>query len=130
MQGTSLVENPSSDARGTGQIPGQGTKIPHAMGQLNPQATAKEKAHVPQGKSLVLQQRPRAAKRKKRICKLIMQCCFFFFSAKSLQSCLTLCNPIDGSPPGSPIPGILRARILQYLEANCICVFQQQPIQK
>ena len=28
-------------------------------------------------------------------------------TAKSLQSCLTLCNPIDGSPPGSPIPGIL-----------------------
>ena len=31
-------------------------------------------------------------------------------AAKSLQSCLTLCNPIDGSPPGSPIPGILQAR--------------------
>ena len=29
-------------------------------------------------------------------------------AAKSLQSCLTLCDPIDGSPPGSPIPGILR----------------------
>ena len=28
-------------------------------------------------------------------------------AAKSLQSCLTLCDPIDGSPPGSPIPGIL-----------------------
>ena len=34
--------------------------------------------------------------------------------AKSLQSCLTLCNPIDGSPPGSPIPGILQARILEW----------------
>ena len=33
-------------------------------------------------------------------------------AAKSLQSCLTLCNPIDGSPPGSPIPGILKARTL------------------
>ena len=31
-------------------------------------------------------------------------------AAKSLQSCPTLCNPIDGSPPGSPIPGILQAR--------------------
>ena len=29
-------------------------------------------------------------------------------AAKSLQSCLTLCDPIDGSPPGSPVPGILR----------------------
>ena len=35
-------------------------------------------------------------------------------AAKSLQSCLTLCNPIDGSPPGSPIPGILQARILEW----------------
>ena len=33
-------------------------------------------------------------------------------AAKSLQSCPTLCNPIDGSPAGSPIPGILQARIL------------------
>ena len=32
-------------------------------------------------------------------------------TAKSLQSCLTLCDPIDGSPPGSPIPGILQARL-------------------
>ena len=31
-------------------------------------------------------------------------------AAKSLWSCLTLCDPIDGSPPGSPIPGILQAR--------------------
>ena len=34
--------------------------------------------------------------------------------AKSLQSYLTLCNPIDGSPPGSPIPGILQARTLEW----------------
>ena len=36
-------------------------------------------------------------------------------AAKSLQSCLTLCNPIDGSPPGSAIPGILQARILEWV---------------
>ena len=34
-------------------------------------------------------------------------------AAKSLQSCPTLCNPIDGSPPGSPVPGILQARTLE-----------------
>ena len=34
-------------------------------------------------------------------------------AAKSLQSCLTLCDPIDGSPPGSPVPGILQARKLE-----------------
>ena len=36
-------------------------------------------------------------------------------AAKSLQSCLTLCNPIDGSPPGSPVPGLLQARILEWV---------------
>ena len=36
-------------------------------------------------------------------------------AAKSLQSCPTLCDPIDGSPPGSPIPGILQARALEWI---------------
>ena len=36
-------------------------------------------------------------------------------AAKSLQSCLTLCNPIDGSPPGSPVPRILQARTLEWV---------------
>ena len=36
-------------------------------------------------------------------------------AAKSLQSCLTLCDPIEGSPPGSPIPGILQARTLEWV---------------
>ena len=36
-------------------------------------------------------------------------------AAKSLQSCLTLCHPIEGSPPGSAIPGILQARTLEWV---------------
>ena len=36
-------------------------------------------------------------------------------AAKSLQLCLTLCNTIDGSPPGSPVPGILQARTLEWV---------------
>ena len=36
-------------------------------------------------------------------------------AAKSLQSCPSLCNPIDGSPPGSPVPGILQARTLEWV---------------
>ena len=36
-------------------------------------------------------------------------------AAKSLQSCPTLCDPIDGSPPGSPVPGILQARTLAWV---------------
>ena len=36
-------------------------------------------------------------------------------AAKSLQSCPTLCDPIDGSPPGPPVPGILQARTLEWV---------------
>ena len=36
-------------------------------------------------------------------------------AAKSLQSCLTLCDPREGSPPGSPVPGILQARTLEWV---------------
>ena len=40
---------------------------------------------------------------------------FSLGTAKSPQSCPTLCDPIEGSPPGSPIPGILQARILEWV---------------
>ena len=55
-------------------------------------------------------------------------------AAKSLQSCPTLCDPIDGSPPGSAVPGILQAKILEWVAISfsrryiyvyiyiCICV--------
>ena len=36
-------------------------------------------------------------------------------AAKLIESCLTLCDPVDGSPPGSPIPGILQARTLEWV---------------
>ena len=42
-------------------------------------------------------------------------CCFQGTAAKSLQSCPTRCDPTDGSPPGSPIPGILQARTLEWV---------------
>ena len=52
------------------------------------------------------------------ICKKLNK--IFIFSAaaaaaKSLQSCPTLCDPIDGGPPGSPVPGILQARTLEWV---------------
>ena len=56
-------------------------------------------------------------------------------AAKSLQLCPTLCDPIDGSQPGSPIPGILQARVLEWvlekvkkknLDSNCMQVRKQQ----
>ena len=39
-------------------------------------------------------------------------------AAKSLQSCRTLCDPIDGSPPGSPVPGTLQARTLEWVSIS------------
>ena len=64
-------------------------------------------------------------------CQIIKQCSVFVLTkikktvsasitaaaaaAKWLQSCPTLCDPIDGSPPGSPVPGILQARILEWV---------------
>ena len=39
-------------------------------------------------------------------------------AAKSLQSCPPLCNPIEGSPPGSPVPGILQARTLEWVAVS------------
>ena len=41
--------------------------------------------------------------------------CSVAAAAKSLQLCPTLCNPIDGSPPGSAVPGILQARTLEWV---------------
>ena len=49
---------------------------------------------------------------------LLQKCldwCIIYPAAKSLQSCPTLCDPIDGSPPGSPVPGILQARTLEWV---------------
>ena len=41
--------------------------------------------------------------------------CVATAAAKSRQSCPTLCDPIDSSPPGSPVPGILQARTLEWV---------------
>ena len=48
-------------------------------------------------------------------------------AAKSLQSCPTLCDPRDGSPPGSPVPGILQARTLEWV-AIALCVYKYKCI--
>ena len=46
---------------------------------------------------------------------MIILCTILPVAANSLQSCLTLCDPIDGSPQGSPVPGILQARTLEWV---------------
>ena len=61
-----------------------------------------------------LKQCNKARKRTKRI-QIKRKKLNFAAAAKSLQSCLTLCDPIDGSPPGSTVPGILQARTLEWV---------------
>ena len=47
--------------------------------------------------------------------QIITMKCHAAAAAKLLQSCPTLCDPVDGSPPGSPVPGILQARTLEWV---------------
>ena len=46
---------------------------------------------------------------------VILASLLMYAAAKLLQSCPTLCDPTDGSPPGSPVPGILQARTLEWV---------------
>ena len=50
-------------------------------------------------------------------------------AAKSLQLCPTLCDPIDGSPPGSPVPGILQARTLEWVAISFSVLISQARVQ-
>ena len=49
---------------------------------------------------------------------LYIQICCIYSAANLLQSCPTLCNPIDSSPPGSPVPGILQARTMEWVASS------------
>ena len=51
----------------------------------------------------------------KLVTALVLEYGFLALAAKLLQSCPTLCDPIDASPPGSPVPGILQARTLEWV---------------
>ena len=52
---------------------------------------------------------------KRKSCRSVLLLGDIHMAAKSLQSCLTLCDPIDGSPPGSSVPEILQARTLEWV---------------
>ena len=75
-------------------------------------ATTKWDSVTPNHKILYVMIRTYREEKKKRF---IMNFTCSAAAAESLQSCPTLCDPIDGSPPGSPVPGILRARILEWV---------------
>ena len=54
----------------------------------------------------------------KEVTKIILINCTAAAAAKSLQSCPTLCDPMDGSPPGSLVPGILQARTMEWVATS------------
>ena len=79
-----------------------GEAISPSLNSFNPQAVERRIQTSPQLPQLLSSGNPAAAAAAAA-------------AAKSLQSCLTLCDPIDGSPPGSPVPGILQARTLEWV---------------
>ena len=62
----------------------------------------------------ICQRRSNCDSKLERFIWLAFHCCYAA-AAKSLQWCLTLCDPIDGSPPGSAVPGILQTRALEWV---------------
>ena len=87
--GGPVVKDPPSNAEDTGSISGQGKKSPQAK-------------------------QPKWGE-KKTVITLAYSLIAAVATAESLQSCPTLCDPIDRSLPGSPVPGILQARILEWV---------------
>ena len=51
---------------------------------------------------------------------------WYMYAARLLPSCLTLCKPIDGSPPGSPVPGILQARALEWVAISFLMKVKEE----
>ena len=107
-------------AEGPSSVPGQGTKLC---------SVAKKKKK---------REKKQTGKRRGKLSKCIIYLsicnkCLLSLScyAKSLQSCPTLCNPIDSSPPASPVPGILQARTLEWVAisfSNCMKVKSESEV--
>ena len=105
----------ASNAGGLGSIPGQRTRFLHAATetqhcQINKQHRLRDLGSTPASVTYCL-----CATRTSHFKSAAA-------FAKSLQSCPTLCDPRDSSPPGSPAPGILRARILEWVAISFQCM--------
>ena len=89
-------------------------RSPHVKVRSSPCFTQLEKAYVKQQRLSTKRQSHRTVPIPKKKIRLF-QIKLLISAAKLLQSCLTLCDPRDGSPTGSPIPGILQARTLEWV---------------
>ena len=97
-----MVKNLPSNAGNMGSIPGQGTKVPRAEGQLSPRVATRESQHTRRNEDPAQQKRKHSVNRKRKK------------ESEVALLCPTLCNPMDCSLPGSSIHGILQARILEW----------------
>ena len=88
---------------------------PHLKWKLREDGNLVHCVHTPVPQPSKLEQCLRHCRHLPRPSSLFHALIFYFLLAKSLQSCPTLCDPIDGSPPGSPVPGILQARTLEWV---------------
>ena len=88
------------------------TKIKHEKWAIIFQSHFNHKFHIPVGKISESLLYPTAQYNTLFLAGIW---CIIDVAAKLLQSCPTLCDPIDGSPPGSPVPGILQARTLEWV---------------
>ena len=111
-----VVKNLPCNAGDTGSIPGPGRSHMPQGNYCSPQATepilCNKRSHCSE-KPTQLESSPHSPQLEKTHAQ--EQWPSTAAAAKLLQSCPTLCNPIDGSPPGSPIPGILQARTLEWV---------------
>ena len=104
MPGDPVIKTWPSNTGGAGQ----GAKILHALGPKN--QNIKQKQHCNK-----FNKDFKNGPHQKIFKNIILLLYKYYVAAKSLQSCPTLCDPTDGSPPGSPVPGILQARILEWI---------------
>ena len=108
-----MVKNPPSNAGDSGSIPGWGTRVPHAAGQLSPLTTTRHYRSLLPAMKTQHSHKQKQNKPKKETnthCKSTA-----VVDALVVKSCPTLCNPTDCSPPGSSIHGISQVRILEWI---------------
>ena len=102
-----------SQCREHGFYPGSG-QVPHGPGQLRPWVSAWQAITMRSLCTATREYPPLATSRE----ACMSQGRPSTAAAKALQSCLTLCDPVDGSPPGCPVPGILQARTLEWVAVS------------
>ena len=120
-----MVKILPSNAEGAGSIPGQGVKVPHPLWPTNQNILKKKKKTrnniVTNSIKTLKMVHIKKKSFKQRVYKSPCVCvcvCVCVLCALVAQSCLTLCDPTDCSPPGFSVHGILQAQILEWIDIS------------